>query len=263
MLGPIIGGLALGIAEAFGTDWFGSTYGNLISFTILVAGPHYQAKRDPRKGGLIMEKKKVLTILICCVVLLIAVLFPLFSNNFIIRFGTDILMFAIMASAWNIIGGYTGYASFGNVVFFGIGGYITAVLMEKAGLHFAFAYLAAGLGAALFAVLIGLARSASSRPLFCHRDPGRGRSNEGPGAKSSNNRREFGDLPSHARFLHPEHNIISFIYMMLGTLILTLGATYLMLRSKLGYSLIAIRENEEAANSVGINTTCPKPSPLP
>ncbi len=37
MLGPIIGGLALGIAEAFGTDWFGSTYGNLISFTILVA----------------------------------------------------------------------------------------------------------------------------------------------------------------------------------------------------------------------------------
>lgn len=36
MLGPIIGGLALGIAEAFGTDWFGSTYGNLISFSILV-----------------------------------------------------------------------------------------------------------------------------------------------------------------------------------------------------------------------------------
>ncbi len=36
MLGPIIGGLALGITEAFGTNWFGSTYGNLISFTILV-----------------------------------------------------------------------------------------------------------------------------------------------------------------------------------------------------------------------------------
>jgi branched-chain amino acid transport system permease protein len=36
MLGPIIGGLALGITEAFGTDWLGSTYGNLIGFTILV-----------------------------------------------------------------------------------------------------------------------------------------------------------------------------------------------------------------------------------
>ena len=36
MMGPIIGGLALGITDAFGTDWFGSTYGNLIGFTILV-----------------------------------------------------------------------------------------------------------------------------------------------------------------------------------------------------------------------------------
>lgn len=36
MLGPIIGGLTLGVAEAMGTSWFGSTYENLISFTILV-----------------------------------------------------------------------------------------------------------------------------------------------------------------------------------------------------------------------------------
>jgi len=36
MLGPIIGGLALGITEALGTNWFGSTYENLISFTLLV-----------------------------------------------------------------------------------------------------------------------------------------------------------------------------------------------------------------------------------
>jgi branched-chain amino acid transport system permease protein len=36
MLGPLIGGLALGVTEALGTTWFGSTYENLISFTILV-----------------------------------------------------------------------------------------------------------------------------------------------------------------------------------------------------------------------------------
>ncbi|MEJ2041510.1 MAG: hypothetical protein P8X55_21665 [Desulfosarcinaceae bacterium] len=94
--------------------------------------------------------------LFCGFILLIVALFPLVSNNFFIRFGTDILMFAIMASAWNIIGGYTGYASFGNVVFFGIGAYVTAVLMEKAAMHFTIAYLAAGGAAALFAVLIGL-----------------------------------------------------------------------------------------------------------
>ena len=81
-----------------------------------------------------MANKTLKYYLICGLFLLIVCLFPLVSNNFFIRFGTDILMFAIMASAWNIIGGYTGYASFGNVVFFGIGAYVTAVLMEKAGI---------------------------------------------------------------------------------------------------------------------------------
>lgn len=36
MLGPIIGGLALGLTESFGSNWFGSTYSDLIGFTILV-----------------------------------------------------------------------------------------------------------------------------------------------------------------------------------------------------------------------------------
>ncbi|MBW1981471.1 MAG: branched-chain amino acid ABC transporter permease [Deltaproteobacteria bacterium] len=36
MMGPLIGGLTLGVTEALGTNWFGSTYENLISFTILV-----------------------------------------------------------------------------------------------------------------------------------------------------------------------------------------------------------------------------------
>ena len=36
MMGPIVGGLTLGIVEALGTNWFGTTYESLISFTILV-----------------------------------------------------------------------------------------------------------------------------------------------------------------------------------------------------------------------------------
>ena len=42
---------------------------------------------------------------------------------------TTIFMFVALAQAWNIIGGFTGYASFGQVVFFGLGGYTTAVVM--------------------------------------------------------------------------------------------------------------------------------------
>ena len=40
-----------------------------------------------------------------------------------------IFMFVALAQAWNLIGGFAGYAGFGQVVFFGLGGYTTAVLM--------------------------------------------------------------------------------------------------------------------------------------
>ena len=39
-------------------------------------------------------------------------------------------MFATLSLGWNIIGGYTGYVSFGNVVFFGLGAYTTAALWQ-------------------------------------------------------------------------------------------------------------------------------------
>jgi branched-chain amino acid transport system permease protein len=69
---------------------------------------------------------------------------------------TAVLMFVALAQAWNIIGGMTGYACFGQVAFFGIGGYTTAVLMEHANWSFWWALPVAGAGCAVFAVLIGL-----------------------------------------------------------------------------------------------------------
>ena len=204
-----------------------------------------------------MEKKTIQNFLICCLILLIVVLFPLFSNNFIIRFGTDILMFAIIASAWNIIGGYTGYASFGNVVFFGIGGYITAILMEKAGWHFGVAYLAAGGGAALFAILIGLPVLRLRGHYFAIATLGVA---EAMKALVQNLEITEGNSGIYLPMLDLsiQGQYYFFFYMMLGTLIATLLVTYLVLNAKLGYSLIAVREDEDAANSVGINTTLAK-----
>lgn len=204
-----------------------------------------------------MGHKQGRNFIICGVLLLIAAVFPFFGNNFLIRFGTDILMFAIMASAWNIIGGYTGYASFGNVVFFGIGAYITAVLMEKAGLHFAFAYLSAGAGAALFAVLIGLPVLRLKGHYFAIATLGVAEAMKALVQNLDITEGNAGiylpmlDLPVRQQYYF-------YFYMMLGTLVLTLLVTWLLLNAKLGYSFIAIREDEEAAGSVGINTTVSK-----
>jgi branched-chain amino acid transport system permease protein len=189
--------------------------------------------------------------------LLVLVLLPLATNNFIIRFGTDILMFAILASAWNIIGGYTGYASFGNVVFFGIGAYVTAIAMEKAGLNFALAYLAAGAAAAIFALLIGLPVLRLRGHYFAIATLGVA---EAMKALVQNLEITEGNAGIYLPVLDLgiKQQYLFFYYMMLGTLVLTLVATWFLLRAKLGYSLIAIREDEEAANSVGINTTLSK-----
>lgn len=73
-----------------------------------------------------------------------------------VRVVTAVLMFVALAQAWNIIGGLTGYACFGQVAFFGIGGYATAVLMEHANWSFWTALPVAALGCAVFAALIGL-----------------------------------------------------------------------------------------------------------
>jgi branched-chain amino acid transport system permease protein len=73
-----------------------------------------------------------------------------------VRVVTAVLMFVALAQAWNIIGGFAGYACFGQVAFFGIGGYATAVLMEHANWSFWAALPISALGCAAFTALIGL-----------------------------------------------------------------------------------------------------------
>ncbi len=162
-----------------------------------------------------------------------------------------------MASAWNIIGGYTGYASFGNVVFFGIGAYTTAILMEKAGLNFAIAFITAGCGAALFAIMIGLPVLRLKGHYFAIATLGVA---EAMKALVQNLEITEGNAGMYLPMLNlsVKGQYYFFFYMMLGTLVLTLAVTYIILKAKFGYSLIAIREDEEAANSVGINTTLAK-----
>src|SRR5436305_8829037 len=64
-----------------------------------------------------------------------------------------ILQFVVLAESWNILGGYTGYISFGHVTFFGIGAYVSAVLFVRLGWPPYASVIPAGLAAALFALV--------------------------------------------------------------------------------------------------------------
>src|SRR5437867_3033891 len=85
-----------------------------------------------------------------------ALLAPALADDAALRTLAGVFMFAALASAWNIIGGFAGYASFGNVVFFGLGAYTVAVLMVHAGWGFWPALPVAVAVGAAYAALIGL-----------------------------------------------------------------------------------------------------------
>lgn len=69
---------------------------------------------------------------------------------------TTMCLYIVVAQSWNLIGGLTGYASFGQVVFFGVGGYAVGLLMVEGGLSFWLALPLGALAAGIYAVVLGL-----------------------------------------------------------------------------------------------------------
>ena len=60
-------------------------------------------------------------------ILLLLAGFPLMRPDiYYLSFGVLLFMYVALASSWNIIGGYSGYLSFGHGAFFGIGAYVVA-----------------------------------------------------------------------------------------------------------------------------------------
>lgn len=86
-----------------------------------------------------------------CFIVLILTLGP--AN---LRVVTGIYMWIGLALSWNIIGGYCGYLSFGHSAFFGIGAYVTAILMGSLHMPFWVGFISAPALSAVVALLIGI-----------------------------------------------------------------------------------------------------------
>ncbi|HYY45950.1 MAG TPA: branched-chain amino acid ABC transporter permease [Candidatus Angelobacter sp.] len=174
---------------------------------------------------------------------------PLLTDKLWFRIATTVAMFVVMASAWNIIGGFTGYASFGNIAFFGLGAYAVGVLVANQRWPFFLALLAAPLVAALFGLLVGLALLRLRGHYFAVATLGVGVAV----GEVVNNVPALG--ASTGLFLPIVRSDLLFFYLMLGAALLAVGTSWLILHSRFGYGLLAIRENEEAAAVIGVNTT--------
>jgi len=177
---------------------------------------------------------------------------PAVVNRAQLRILTTIAMFVVMASAWNIIGGLAGYASFGNVGFFGLGAYTTAMLVDRdrGGLPFAIGLLAAPILPMLFAAGIGSVLLRLRGHYFAIATLGTSIAL----GEVIKNIDFFGGSTGLFPPILPKADLV-FFYLMLAVAALAIVSNWLILRSRFGYGLIAIRENEHAAEVIGIDTT--------
>jgi branched-chain amino acid transport system permease protein len=194
------------------------------------------------------------------IVLLVALGVPLIMgrNQYGMVLATTVVMYAVLATAWNVIGGMAGQLELGAFAYLGLGAFTSGTLLLRWNITPWLGMLAGGLVAAGFAGLVGY-------PLF------RFGVKEVWYALSSSALVEvlrvtflmWSDVGGpveryipfyqfslyHMRFA----SYVPYYYIMLGLLALALFVSYRISRSRLGYYLLALGQNEDAAESLGVN----------
>jgi len=173
---------------------------------------------------------------------------PGIVSAFMVQFLINLFMMAILAESWNVIGGFTGYASFGNVAFFGIGAYTTGVLLTRVEIPFAVALPAAGIVAMLFAATVGLPILRLKGHYFAIATLGVAETMREVVYNLEFTGKGTGLVMPIVR------NPLIFFYLMLGILGAVTLVNWWLSASRFGYGLTAIREDEDAAAVMGINT---------
>jgi len=192
--------------------------------------------------------------------LLFLIVLPLLVKNaYFIHILIMIFIYAIVAEAWNILGGYTGQISLGNAIFFGVGAYTSSVLLINFKVNPWIGMILGGICAIILAILIGLpvfrlrshyfviatlAAGEIFTVIFLDWDYVKGATGL-----------ELPLIEDSLKGMTFSYNKIGFYYIGLGILTIIVTLLYLITKSKLGYYFKTIKEEEDAARSIGIDTT--------
>jgi branched-chain amino acid transport system permease protein len=182
-------------------------------------------------------------------------------NPFLLHLCILVAMWTLLGAAWNVLGGFAGQVSFGHAALFGVGAYTTIILYLRAGLAPWWGILLGGAAAAAVSLPVGLLTFRLRGPYF---------------SLSTLAVAELARLLAlnwESLTRGPEGMLITALpevrlagravnweakepfYLVIATLaVLGLGATAWLRRSRLGAQLAAIREDEDAAEAVGIDT---------
>ncbi len=186
--------------------------------------------------------------------LFIVALLPLWTGQYYLQVFTIAFYYVILASSWNLLAGYTGQFSLAHHAFAAIGGYTSALLVTNFGLPIWMGLLAAPLSSALMGFILGLlclrmraiylaiatwAFAESVRITI-----------------SMTYEITRGDLGlAVPKIFSGIGQGVAYYYLFLGLAAMTVLMIMFIIRSKMGYYLRAIRNDEMVARVMGINTT--------
>src|SRR5262245_43835940 len=160
------------------------------------------------------------------------------------------MMYVVLALSWNIISGFTGYTSFGHVAFYGIGAYACAILVADYGWPWLATLGVGALAAAVVGVVLGYPVLRLKGPYFAIAM-----------ARTAEGTRVIATVWSgltHGGLgisLPSAETSMQTYYAMLALMLLTIVVAYGIAHSRLGVRLNAIREDEVAAEALGIDAT--------
>ncbi|MBB5082924.1 branched-chain amino acid ABC transporter permease [Nonomuraea endophytica] len=179
----------------------------------------------------------------------------LVPNYYLVYAGVLTVMYAAMATSWNILGGFTGYVSLGHSAFFGLGAYGTGLLITRAGMPWVLALLVSAVLVTVAAAVIGVAavrvRGASfvivSIALVSVMNL------LVQGWRSLTGGATGLQVPAPFELSRGQTHMV-FFYLFLALLGLVLLTWWFISRSRFGGGLKAIREDEDKAEMLGVPT---------
>jgi len=183
------------------------------------------------------------------------------ANQFFIHLAITVLMWTVLGISWNLLGGYAGQVSFGHATFFGVGAYATMILYLKLGVAPWYGMVLGGLLGAAVSLPIGLICFRLRGPYFSLATLAVAEIvrlvalnweavTEGPVGLliTTLPQVSFGSRPLNWESKVPFYYLV--MTLAAGAMLVTYGFS----RSRMGAYLLAIREDEDTAESIGIDT---------
>jgi branched-chain amino acid transport system permease protein len=186
------------------------------------------------------------------IIFLIAAILPvIIKQDYYLHLLILVLMWVIIGSCWNLISGFTGQVSFGQAAFFGIGAYTAGILHTKLELSTWWGLAFGGWTAVVLGLIIGYLCFRLRGPYFALATLASGEILR----LIANNWVNFTEGMVGIMTLQTFSSKLPYYYLVLGLATLCLGVIYLVMHSKWGYYFVSIREDHDAAESLGINAT--------